>query len=49
MHMQQSGLKSYDEYWLGLTDHLTEGRFVWVDGTPLVPELANWRDGETRL
>ena len=30
--------------YIGLTDQVTEGTFVWVDGTPAV--FTNWRTGE---
>ena len=29
---------------IGLTDQITEGQFVWVDGTPLA--FSNWETGE---
>jgi hypothetical protein len=29
---------------IGLSDQITEGQFVWVDGTPLV--FSNWEAGE---
>jgi len=32
------------DWWLGLNDRETEGRFVWFDGT--VPTYTNWRASE---
>ena len=33
--------------WLmGLTDSASEGQFVWVDNSPLDPDLAAWAQGE---
>jgi len=33
--------------WIGLTDEVTEGTFVWADGTPLAPgDYTNWVPGE---
>ncbi|XP_057716235.1 CD209 antigen-like protein E [Corythoichthys intestinalis] len=33
-------------YWIGLTDMSGEGKWTWLDGTPLKKDLANWRRGE---
>lgn len=32
--------------WIGGTDAVTEGTFVWTDGTLLAAGYTNWRDGE---
>ncbi len=34
----------YLESWIGLTDELNEGAFVWVTGEPLI--YMNWAPGE---
>lgn len=36
----------YTGVWLGCTDELKEGKWVWVDGSAL--EYANWRAGNPR-
>jgi len=33
-------------WWIGLSDAMLEGQFVWVDGTPLDPAAAQWGNGE---
>jgi len=33
-----------NDTFIGLTDQITEGQFVWVDGTPLA--FSNWESGE---
>jgi hypothetical protein len=36
---------TFDDYWIGLTDQETEGKFVW-SSTGQVPEYTNWESGE---
>ena len=36
----------FSGWFIGLTDADSEGSFVWVDGTPLVPEQSNWSVNE---
>jgi len=40
LQANNSGLQAY----IGLTDEVTEGTFLWVDGTPL--NYTNWSPGE---
>ena len=35
---------THESYWLGLTDRDTEGRFLWLDGSPVA--FSAWNPGE---
>lgn len=40
-------LFEFQEYWIGLNDKNSPGKFAWVDGTPLNDTMNNnWRPGE---
>ncbi|XP_051783579.1 C-type lectin domain family 4 member E-like [Erpetoichthys calabaricus] len=33
-------------YWIGLTDQVEEGQFLWVDNRPLDPKNRFWDNGQ---
>nr|XP_002129962.1 mannose-binding protein A-like [Ciona intestinalis] len=43
---KQLPVTTQEDYWIGLTDKQSEGRFVWEDGSALKSSEANWYPGE---
>ncbi|XP_023264465.1 macrophage mannose receptor 1-like [Seriola lalandi dorsalis] len=37
---------STEYYWIGLNDQVTEGAWEWSDGSPFIPYLSYWMQGQ---
>uniref|UniRef100_A0A3Q1HCV8 C-type lectin domain-containing protein n=1 Tax=Anabas testudineus TaxID=64144 RepID=A0A3Q1HCV8_ANATE len=43
-HLRQKMNNDHDVFWIGLTDSKEEGKWLWVDDSPLNTSLAFWGD-----